>query len=61
VLGNPVLPNGEPQITLPEREMLLARYEIVASFGEGPTFTKQGIYRGNRQKIYVLKKRAGRR
>jgi hypothetical protein len=57
VLGNPVLPDGTAQISPVDREKVLARYALVATFGERPTLTDQNTWRGNRQTIYVLRRR----
>jgi hypothetical protein len=57
VVGELTARDGSAMIPVPVRDMILARYEPKAQFGTAPTHAARGGFRGNGQKIYVLKRK----
>lgn len=59
VVGELTARDGSSMIPTPVRDMILARYEPKAQFGTGVTHASRGGFRGNGQRIYVLKRKPG--
>lgn len=57
VLRGDLVPRPVQRVSFVDRELILARYRIVATFGEPPSTLRRGRFRANRQLIYVLKRR----
>jgi hypothetical protein len=60
VMGDLLRPDGRPRIPGFIRNWILANYEVAAHFGATSTSTIKGMFRGNAQTIYVLKRVRGR-
>jgi hypothetical protein len=57
VLGDLTARDRSPMIPVPVWDMILDRYEPQAQFGSRPTRAARGAFRGNGQRIYVLKRK----
>lgn len=57
VLGNLLTRDGRPMIPAPVRDRILFFYQPQAEFGSGATHASRGGFRGNGQKIYILKRK----
>jgi hypothetical protein len=56
VMGDLLRPDGKPRIPGFLRNWILANYQVAAHFGTTGTSTIKGMFRGNAQTIYILKR-----
>ena len=56
VLGELIRPDGKPQIPRFVRRWIFAHYKIETQFGGIPTYSGAGLFHGNQQTVYILKR-----
>jgi hypothetical protein len=56
VLGELIRPDGRPKIPGFIRRWIFANYRVEAQFGRIPTFPGTGLFHGNEQVVYILKR-----
>jgi hypothetical protein len=56
VMGDLIRPNGKPRIPASIHNWILANYQVAAHFGITGTPEVEGMYRGNVQTIYILRR-----
>jgi 4-amino-4-deoxy-L-arabinose transferase-like glycosyltransferase len=56
VLGELLRPNGRPKIPGFVRRWVFANYKVEARFGVIPTYPGSGLFHGNQQTVYILKR-----
>jgi 4-amino-4-deoxy-L-arabinose transferase-like glycosyltransferase len=56
VLGELIRPDGKPRIPGFIRRWIFANYKIETQFGVIPTYSGAGLFHGNQQTVYILKR-----